>query len=246
MKQLLIETISFEPRKIYRAHTSEFRQILSEGVGMVKPTYENALIIEGILQRANALNQNKRKYPSEILVRESKKYNKVIGVGNALGELDHPESQVVEAKNASHRILHMDWQGDDLVGRIEVFNGPDPYGTPAGRIVEALVNRGVPMGISSRGLGSVKELDEGIVEVQDDFELICFDLVTNPSTIGAYLSKPGDNNVAAAQAMQDHYLRENKQFITEVKQNSKYDSINEHLSHIFCDMSGFCECNLTK
>lgn len=142
------------------------------------------LVVSGVLQRANAKNHNGRIYPKEILMREATKYAKTfIGERRALGELDHPDSSVVNLSNVSHNVLEMHWDGDDLVGTVEVLS------TPAGNILKELFKAGIRLGISSRGLGSVKELREtGAVEVQPDFELIAFDFVSNPSTHGAFLS----------------------------------------------------------
>ena len=144
------------------------------------------LIVKGVLQRAEAKNQNGRIYPRETLVREAKKYASVqIKERRALGELDHPDSSVVNLNNASHNIIEMHWNNDDLLGTVEVL------GTPSGNILKELFKSGIKLGISSRGLGSVKEIneDEGeTVEVQPDFELIAFDFVSNPSTHGAFMS----------------------------------------------------------
>ncbi len=143
------------------------------------------LIVSGILQRANAKNQNGRVYPRDVLVREAKKYASTqIKERRALGELDHPDSSVVNLNNVSHNVLDMGWTGDDLTGTVEVL------GTPAGNILKELFKAGIKLGISSRGLGSVKEEDnlgEDTVEVQPDFELIAFDFVSNPSTHGAFM-----------------------------------------------------------
>ena len=144
------------------------------------------LILAGVLQRADAKNQNGRIYPAETLMREAKKYAEVqIAERRALGELDHPDSSVVNLNNASHNVLEMHWKGKDLVGTVEVL------GTPAGNILKELFKSGIKLGISSRGLGSVEEMNEGegdTVEVQPDFELIAFDFVSNPSTHGAFMS----------------------------------------------------------
>tara|TARA_B100000579_G_C22770412_1_gene823655 strand:+ start:307 stop:930 length:624 start_codon:yes stop_codon:yes gene_type:complete len=149
---------------------------------------DGRLIVKGVLQRAEAKNQNGRVYPRETLVREAKKYAETnIAERRALGELDHPDSSVVNLNNVSHNILEMHWKGDDLLGTVEVL------GTPAGNILKELFKSGIKLGISSRGMGSVKELtneDDGdpTVQVQPDFELIAFDFVSNPSTHGAFLS----------------------------------------------------------
>ena len=144
------------------------------------------LVVKGVLQRAEAKNQNGRVYPMETLMREAKKYaGTYIKERRALGELDHPDSSVVNLNNASHNVLEMAWQGDDLIGTVEVLS------TPSGNILKELFKCGIKLGISSRGMGSVKEVvteGEETLEVQPDFELIAFDFVSNPSTHGAFLS----------------------------------------------------------
>ena len=142
------------------------------------------LIVKGVLQRADTKNQNGRVYPKEILMREAKKYFKnFITQKRAMGELDHPESAVVNLANVSHNITEMNWNGDDLVGTVEVL------GTPSGNILGELFKAGIKLGISSRGMGSVETVneDEDSQEVQNDFELIAFDFVSNPSTHGAFM-----------------------------------------------------------
>jgi len=144
------------------------------------------LIVKGVLQRAEAKNQNGRVYPREILEREAKKYTKeFIGQRRAMGELDHPESSVVNLQNVSHNVREMHFEGDNLLGTVEVL------GTPSGNILKELFKSGIKLGISSRGMGSVETVNEDngdqSQEVQDDFELIAFDFVSNPSTHGAFL-----------------------------------------------------------
>jgi len=147
--------------------------------------HNGKLIVSGVLQRADAKNQNGRIYPREILAREAKKYSTVqIKERRALGELDHPDSSVVNLNNVSHNIREMNWEGDDLVGTVEVLS------TPAGNILKELFKSGIKLGISSRGLGSVEPVNEDgsdTVAVQGDFELIAFDFVSNPSTHGAFM-----------------------------------------------------------
>ena len=139
--------------------------------------------VEGVMQRASAQNQNGRVYAKEILERECKKYmDEFVKRGNAFGELDHPESPVVSLKNASHIVKDLYWKGDDLMGRVELLN------TPAGNIVKEIIKAGHTIGISSRGTGSVQQTNEGHLEVQDDFELVCWDFVSNPSTHGAFMN----------------------------------------------------------
>ena len=146
------------------------------------------LIVSGIMQRASSnneknFNQNGRSYPLPILKRESENYKRTfVKERRALGELDHPESQVVNLANVSHNILDLWWQGNDLMGKIEILS------TPSGNIAKELLKSGIRLGISSRGMGSVRELGEGKVEVEDDFEIVCWDLVSNPSTQGAFMS----------------------------------------------------------
>ena len=174
-KQLIVDYIPFEITK------EQINESISENNGR--------LVVKGVLQRADAKNQNGRVYPRDTLVREAAKYAKVqIKERRALGELDHPDSSVVNLNNVSHNVMDMAWQGDDLVGTVEVL------GTPAGNILKELFKSGIKLGISSRGLGSVEEVNEGddgddpTVKVQPDFELIAFDFVSNPSTHGAFLS----------------------------------------------------------
>ena len=141
------------------------------------------VIVTGVLQRSDAKNQNGRVYPRDILQREVAQYKKVqVAERRALGELDHPESSVVNLSNASHNVLDVWWKGDDVVGKVEVLS------TPAGNILKELFKSGIKLGISSRGLGSVKQISEDTVAVQDDFELVCWDFVSNPSTHGAFMA----------------------------------------------------------
>ena len=145
------------------------------------------LIVKGVLQRAESKNQNGRVYPREVLLKEVSKYlENQVTERRALGELDHPDSSVVNLNNASHNVIEMHWDGDDLLGTVEVLS------TPSGNILKELFRSGIKLGISSRGLGSVEPVNEadgedGTVEVQPDFELIAFDFVSNPSTHGAFM-----------------------------------------------------------
>jgi hypothetical protein len=148
---------------------------------------DGRLVVKGVLQRAESKNQNGRVYPREVLLKEVAKYlENQVTERRALGELDHPESSVVNLNNASHNIVEMHWKGDDLLGTVEVLS------TPAGNILKELFRSGIKLGISSRGLGSVEPVNEkegegDTVEVQPDFELIAFDFVSNPSTHGAFM-----------------------------------------------------------
>ena len=170
MKQLLVDYLPFD--------------ITANAVNESIAKNSGKLIVTGILQRAEAKNQNGRIYPKDTLVREAKKYSETfIKQRRALGELDHPESSVVNLQNASHNITEMGWSGDNLIGTVEVL------GTPAGNILKELFKAGIKLGISSRGLGSVETVaeDDTAQEVQPDFELIAFDFVSNPSTQGAFM-----------------------------------------------------------
>ena len=144
------------------------------------------MMLKGIIQRANTLNQNGRIYPTSILQREIQNYQKLIQENRALGECDHPESSVVELKNASHIVREAKMQGEDVYGVIEILD------TPSGKINQSLIESGVTLGISSRGVGSTKRQGDTQI-VQDDFQLICFDMVSEPSTPGAYMLREGKN-----------------------------------------------------
>ena len=150
---------------------------------------DGRLVVKGVLQRAESKNQNGRIYPREVLLKEVAKYlENQVRERRALGELDHPESAVVNLNNTSHNIIEMHWNNDDLMGTVEVLS------TPAGNILKELFKSGIKLGISSRGLGSVEPIQEDdngegdTVEVQPDFELIAFDFVSNPSTHGAFMN----------------------------------------------------------
>jgi len=154
-----------------------FRPILKES-----KTNPGVFEVEGIMQRAGAKNQNGRVYDKRILQREVDKYiQEFVKNGNAYGELDHPESAIVSLKNASHVVKELWWNGEELMGRLELLN------TPSGNIVKEIIRGGHTIGISSRGTGSVQQTNEGTLEVQPDFELVCWDFVSNPSTHGAFM-----------------------------------------------------------
>ena len=146
----------------------------------------NILILSGVMQRADAQNGNGRIYPRPILEREMENYKKLVKERRALGELDHPDDSVVNLKNASHMVTDVWWNGNDVMGKVQVLN------TPSGQVLKELVNAGVKLGISSRGLGSVHE-SQGQTIVEDDFQLICFDFVSEPSTTGAFMMTEGKN-----------------------------------------------------
>ncbi|MBK65302.1 MAG: primosomal protein [Euryarchaeota archaeon] len=179
-RTLLVDTIPFDVSR------EKINESISNNGGR--------LVVSGVLQRAESKNQNGRVYPKEVLVREAKKYaQEFIKERRAMGELDHPDSSVVNLQNVSHNILEMSWKGNDLVGTVEVLS------TPAGNILRELFKSGIKLGISSRGLGSIKNEVQGD-EVQDDFELIGFDFVSNPSTHGAFL-RPVNESVDKSQKL---------------------------------------------
>jgi len=173
------------------------------------------LMVKGVLQRADAKNQNGRVYPKDILIREAKKYSDInIKERRALGELDHPDSSIVNLNNVSHNITEMHWDGNDLVGTVEILS------TPSGNILKELFKCGIKLGISSRGLGSVKQLGEGEVEVQSDFELIAFDFVSNPSTHGAFL-RPSNMNESVDRSIKTNKYENVNRLITDILTDNK-------------------------
>jgi hypothetical protein len=166
MKSLLIETLPFNVSPI----------TLTEG----KSTSGNPLV-EGILATVEVKNGNGRYYSKELWDRELKKYNVLVKERRACGELDHPDSQVINLKNVSHNISKLWWDGDNVMGSIELLP------TPSGNILKALIGAGIKVGVSSRGMGSLKQVGE-VLEVQDDFDLLCWDFVSTPSNPGSYMS----------------------------------------------------------
>ena len=200
-QSLLIEYSVFTPKNTQ----------ITEGISGNKN-----MVVEGVVQRAEEFNHNGRRYPFEILKREVDKYIEgPINENRALGELDHPESAVINLKNASHNIKELYWDGNDLMGKIEVLP------TPSGNILKELLNNKITVGISSRGMGSVKPLGENRVEVEDDFELLCWDFVSTPSTHGAFMKPTG--------------LNEGRNHTS-----NKYQKLNEIISDIICTQSGIC------
>ena len=198
MKQLLIDHIPFTIAKL------TLNESKSSG---------GRMLLEGKLQAADTKNGNGRVYPKEILEREAKKYAETaIKSNTAMGELDHPESTIINLKNASHNIKRIWWEGNDLMGELELLN------TPSGKIAQEIVSAGIPLGISSRGMGSVQQIGE-TVEVQDDFELLCWDLVSVPSTPNAYMK-----------------LSEGKQ--TQI--NKDYSKVSSLITEIICNATGVC------
>ena len=206
MKQLLIDHTPFRIAKL----------TLNES-----KSSSGRMVLEGKLQAADIKNGNGRVYPKEILSREIEKYIKgPVANNNAMGELDHPEASIINLSNVSHNITKVWWEGDDVMGRLTLLN------TPSGKIAMELVSAGIPLGISSRGMGSVKQLGE-TVEVQDDFELLCWDLVSVPSTPEAYMHPVGKLTT----------MNESKQYKTVTKDYSKVNSL---ITEIICSQTGVC------
>ena len=145
---------------------------------------DGAMFLTGVMQRADAQNGNGRVYPRRILEREMSNYQKLIKERRALGELDHPDQAVINLANASHLVTESWWDGNDVMGKIQILN------TPSGKILRSLVESGVTLGISSRGMGSVTENAQGTI-VEDDFNRVCYDMVSEPSTTGAFMMKEG-------------------------------------------------------
>jgi hypothetical protein len=198
MKQVLIETIPFKVAPMQ----------LTEGL---KAPSGNPLV-EGILATAEVKNGNGRYYPKDLWEREIDKYNQIVSENRATGELDHPDSTIISLKNVSHIIRECWWDGDKVMGKIEILP------TVSGNILKALIENNVQVGVSSRGMGSLKEMNEGTLEVQDDFELLCWDFVSTPSNPGSYMQ----------------LVREGK----EIPKNS-YLKVNSILTEILC-ANGTC------
>ena len=192
MKTLLIETHAFKASP----------QQLTENVE------ENGnLLVEGILATAEVKNGNGRYYSKGLWNREMEKYNELIEQRRSMGELDHPESTVINLKNVSHLITEYFWDGDNVIGKIEVLP------TPSGNILKELIKNGITVGVSSRGMGSLEENRQGVMEVQDDFELLCWDFVSTPSNPGSYM----------------HTLNEGKNVVT-----YDYTNVNKVIHEILC------------
>ena len=194
------------------------KQLAEQAIKENKP-----LIVSGVIQRAEAKNQNERVYPRNVLEREIEKYVEgPVKEKRAMGELDHPESSVINLQNVSHNITKCWWDGDDVMGEFEILS------TPAGNILKALFAAGLTIGVSSRGMGSVKELSEGTLEVEDDFELLCWDFVSTPSTHGAYVAPVNVNvNINESKIQSPKF---------------KYTNVNNIIRDIICDNTGMCKC----
>jgi len=198
MRQVLIETIPFNVSPIQ----------LTEGL---KARSGNPLV-EGILATAEVKNGNGRFYPRELWEREMDKYQEVISENRATGELDHPDSTIISLKNVSHIIREYRWDGDKVIGKIEILP------TVSGNILKALIENNVQVGVSSRGMGSLKEMNEGTLEVQDDFELLCWDFVSTPSNPGSFMQ----------------LVKEGKE-----TQTNPYNKVNTIITDILC-ANGTC------
>jgi len=142
---------------------------------------DNAMFITGPMQKCNTPNGNNRMYPEGVLKREVERYKGIVDDRRALGELDHPDSSIINLVNVSHMVIDIWMDGLTVMGKCKVLD------TPSGQILRSLVDAGVKIGISSRGMGSVTER-QGQTIVEDDFQLICFDIVSEPSTPGAFMS----------------------------------------------------------
>ena len=199
MRQTLIETQLF--------------RLLPQSLTEAVKTENGNLLVEGRLQAAETKNDNGRSYPKEILAREVENYKKgPITENRALGELDHPDSSVINLKNVSHNIKDVWWDGDHVMGKIEILP------TPSGNILKELFKNGITVGVSSRGMGSLKPGSNGVQEVQDDFELLCWDFVSTPSTPGAYVH-PISEGLDPSATVTNEYYKINE-IITEILCNN--------------------------
>ena len=202
-KQLLIEYQAFQP--------------LPKSLTEARRLANGNMVVAGLVQACDKPNANKRIYPYDTLRTQVEKYMQgPIAENRALGELDHPESSVINLKNVSHNILELWWDGRDLYGKIEVLP------TPSGNILKELFNNNITVGISSRAMGSVSPIGEGLVKVEDDLDLICWDFVSTPSTYGAYVRPVGG-------------LREGLD-----RSLTSVSKVNQLISDIICTQSGVC------
>lgn len=158
--------------------TEEEKRFVSEG----------GLMLSGKIQEGDRRNGNGRIYPTKILEREVENYKSIVKQNRALGELDHPESSIINLNNVSHMVVDVWMDGKTVMGKLKVVD------TPSGKILKSLIEGGAQLGISSRGLGSVEQKD-GETVVQDDFQLICFDIVSDPSTPGAFMKITENRNL---------------------------------------------------
>lgn len=187
-KQILVETQLFKPLTLTEGKISE----------------RGNPIVEGILATVEVKNGNGRYYKKDLWERELDKYSKIVKDNRAVGELDHPDSSVINLKNVSHNIKDFWWDGDNIMGKIEILP------TPSGNILKALIGSGIKVGVSSRGMGSLKQVGE-VLEVQDDFELLCWDFVSTPSNPGSFMSPLHEGKTVK----QDPYIKVNS-ILTEI------------------------------
>ena len=195
MKQVLVETINFSPVRALTESRSD----------------RGNPIVEGILATLETINENGRFYKKSIWEREIDKYKQLVAEKRALGELDHPDSMNINLKNVCHNITDLWWDGKNIMGKLEILP------TPSGQIVKNLIDNGITLGVSSRGTGTLQQRD-GVNEVQDDFELLCWDFVSTPSNPGSFV----------------HPIRESKEF------KSTPSAIHNTISELLC-MHGQCE-----
>ena len=195
MKQVLVETINFSPVRALTESRSD----------------RGNPVVEGILATVETINENGRFYKKSIWEREIDKYKQLVAEKRALGELDHPDSMNINLKNVCHNITDLWWDGKNIMGKLEILP------TPSGQIVKNLIDNGITLGVSSRGTGTLQQRD-GVNEVQDDFELLCWDFVSTPSNPGSFV----------------HPIRESKEF------KSTPSAIHNTISELLC-MHGQCE-----
>ncbi len=195
MKQVLVETINFSPVRALTESRSD----------------RGNPVVEGILATVETINENGRFYKKSIWEREIDKYKQLVAEKRALGELDHPDSMNINLKNVCHNITDLWWDGKNIMGKLEILP------TPSGQIVKNLIDNGITLGVSSRGTGTLQQRD-GVNEVQDDFELLCWDFVSTPSNPGSFVQP----------------IRESKEF------KSTPSAIHNTISELLC-MHGQCE-----
>ena len=196
MKQILIETQTFAAKPVK----------LIEG-----KSGNGNMLVQGVLATAEIKNGNGRYYSKDLWEREIDKYMENVNANRALGELDHPDSSIINLKNVSHNIKKIFWEQDNVMGVIEILP------TPSGNILKSLFENGIPVGVSSRGMGSLKQMGE-LMEVQDDFELLCWDFVSTPSNPGSYMGRLNESKTVT---------------------KSKYIKVNSLITDILC-ANGTC------
>ena len=188
-----------------------------------------------VLQKYNTPNRNGRIYPEKILKREADNYKKMIQKGTALSELNHPESSLIDLDRVSHMITEVWWDGPILMGKLKLLTSPGFHErgivSTKGDMAANYLRQGVTLGISSRGVGSLKKVGEQN-EVQDDFELICFDLVSSPSTPGAYLFlNPDERNNFEENIEEERKIRDTKSLGVGDKSIDLMKKLNDYLGY---------------